>query len=210
MSTETNTNALVPEVKRVEKPESMHMMVDIETLSTAKNAMIIQVGAVLFDPFSEYIDQKHYIEMDMDIKLQEGRHIDPNTLIWWNNTNHKLFEKILSNPEAKSPLSLATNFDSIAATTKVVGFWANAPVFDLEILKSLYATHIRNHDVPWKYFQERCVRTAKDMGNISNDDVSKEMIRRGFTGDKHAARYDALVQSVLVQMAYKKLGLWKK
>ena len=58
-----------------------HIMVDIETLSTAVNAAVLSIGAVEFDPMSGKIEREFYHELDLS--EQANRHIDVNTMQWW-------------------------------------------------------------------------------------------------------------------------------
>ena len=57
-------------------------MVDIETLSSEPNAVILQIGAVKFDPFGEGVTDKFLVNVNPH-EYQYNRHIDTKTIKWW-------------------------------------------------------------------------------------------------------------------------------
>ena len=63
---------------------STHAMIDIETLGTLPESVILSVGGVKFDPFTsnEPHDGKHW-KLDADSQTEKGRFVDDKTLEWW-------------------------------------------------------------------------------------------------------------------------------
>jgi hypothetical protein len=59
------------------------VMVDIETLSTRLNAVVLSIGAVAFDPYSDQIGHSFSIQLDPQEQMEKGRHVDINTIKWW-------------------------------------------------------------------------------------------------------------------------------
>ena len=59
---------------------STHAMIDIETLGTMPNSVILSVGAVKFDPFKsdEPFDGRHW-KIDVDAQTSKGRFVDDST-----------------------------------------------------------------------------------------------------------------------------------
>src|SRR5690606_12661716 len=62
-----------------------HIMLDLETLDTASSAVVVSIGAVAFDPYTNAIGDKFYVEMTEDIAEQQkkGRTISGDTVRWW-------------------------------------------------------------------------------------------------------------------------------
>ncbi len=59
----------------------IHAMIDLETLSTNPNAVILTVGGVKFDPHTNmkpYNDM--YFRVDVDSQTNQGRHVMDDTL----------------------------------------------------------------------------------------------------------------------------------
>lgn len=164
---------------------SKHFMVDIETLSTAVNAVVLSVGAVEFDPFTGNIEREFYCELRLD--MQRDRHIAGDTVQWWakqltENNVPNIFAK--ANAEKKAPneavFALAEFFKSSAyGVTSPEGYenivvWACDPDFDLAILSNLYGE--LNLPVPWKFWETRSVRTARMLNNIAGVGVPKSVV----------------------------------
>lgn len=161
-----------------------HIMVDIETLSTAVNAVVLSVGAVEFDPMSGAILRKFYHELDLSD--QAGRHIDASTVQWWAkqclvNVDNIAF--LAKNNREKDDvnyilirlLNFLYGYDEV--TTKVtreegyekIAVWACDPDFDLAILADLYKEH--KLPVPWKYSEAKSVRTVRMLTQIAGMDI---------------------------------------
>ena len=61
----------------------MHLMIDLETLSTEQNAIILNIGAIGFDPFSSNVYTQHSFYARIDLESQPTRHESEQTLKWW-------------------------------------------------------------------------------------------------------------------------------
>lgn len=149
-----------------------HIMVDIETLSTAVNAAVLSIGAVEFDPMSGKIEREFYRELDLS--AQKNRHIDASTVQWWVkqclvNTDNIAF---LTKPDSHKNIltfvlfelgSFITgnedNYVERAEGYEKIAVWACDPDFDLAILADLYKEH--NLPTPWKYSEPKSVRTVR-------------------------------------------------
>ena len=159
-----------------------HIMVDIETLSTAVNAVVLSVGAVEFDPMTGAILRKFYHELDLS--EQTNRHIDANTVPWWvkqclvNVDNIAFLAK--NNREKDGvefvlyKLGAFINGDTAYAMVRAGGYekislWACDPDFDIAILANLYKEH--NLPTPWKYSEPKSVRTVRMLTQIAGMDI---------------------------------------
>ncbi len=61
-----------------------HLMVDLETLATSPDAVILTLGAVTFDPASDRTFDKLYYRVDLDSCTNLGMRIDDATVDWWS------------------------------------------------------------------------------------------------------------------------------
>lgn len=159
-----------------------HIMVDIETLSTAVNAVVLSIGAVEFDPMTGKILRPFYSELDLS--EQDKRHVDLNTAQWWfkrcqeNPSNFKLMTKHNREKEGVSfalhKLGEFINGGVEYAMTRVEGYekialWACDPDFDIAILADLYKEH--NLPTPWKYSEPKSVRTVRMLTQIADMEI---------------------------------------
>lgn len=157
-----------------------HFMVDIETLSTAVNAVVLSVGAVEFDPITGEIKRRFYGELDLS--EQKQRHISADTVQWWfkqSVENQKSIDIILKENRWKNGVEFVLHrfkefiwgYANFLADTnsrnkgyEKIAVWACDPDFDLAILANLYEEH--NLSVPWKYSEPKSVRTVRTLAEL--------------------------------------------
>ncbi len=126
------------------------IMIDIETLSQRKDALILSIGAVKFS--KDGIDPKVFYE-ELSLNSQKCRHIDAGTVQFW-------LEQSIDMPHGKIDLCVALfEFERWAGTIDEI--WANSPSFDCDIMADAYKSY--SLQVPWSYRAERCVRTMRAM-----------------------------------------------
>src|SRR5579872_6912418 len=125
------------------------VMVDIETLSTHKDAAVLSIGVAMFDD-DQVIDTAGW---SIDMKKITG-HINPATVQWWMQQSENA--KSYSFCGDLSPDSVATFLQSYLQTADEV--WANDPDFDMIILQNWWE---RTASVPWpvSFRKYRSVRT---------------------------------------------------
>ena len=59
-------------------------MVDLETLATSPDAVILTIGAVTFDPASNKIFDKLYYRVDVESCDRLGMTVNDDTVEWWS------------------------------------------------------------------------------------------------------------------------------
>ena len=196
-----------------------HFMVDIETLSTAVNAVILSAGAVEFDPFTGAIEREFYRELRLD--LQQGRNISTSTVQWWAK---QISENPSSNILAKSNAYKTIPVDVVCGLGefinggveysvervedyKDIAVWACDPDFDLAILSNLYGE--LRLPVPWKFWETRSVRTARMLNTIAGIDVPKAVVTHNALEDciRQAKELSALL-SLLHRLDTNRLQLF--
>lgn len=143
--------------------DKKHFMVDIETLSTAVNSVVLSIGAVEFDVVSGVILNEFYHEL----RLQDQTHrkIDVGTVQWWFK---QVMEEGLPTPiynhADKVPVrnALILLRDFLGEEKKCI--WACDPDFDCVILSNLYEEY--KLFTPWKFSEPKSVRTVRELAKI--------------------------------------------
>jgi hypothetical protein len=183
-----------------------HMMLDLETVGTDANSVILSVGAVMFFPFDFEVVSKHYWVFPFQAQLDLGRDISPSTLAWW----------MTQTPEAQAVFQ-----DSIKTTT--TGFvedvreitaladsshavWGNGAAFDNAMMRNLSSQLGIKPEWPWR--KDSCYRTIGRMataklGNTSWYPNSPAAMR----GVHHNAIDDAMWQAKALSNAFAALGI---
>lgn len=181
-----------------------HFMVDLETLSTERNAAIVQIGAAEFEPDGILVADLFQVCVDSPREAA----IDFNTVCWWMNQS-KDAKEIFESSMYRRPLADAlrefalflARICSMSDTKPML--WAMPASFDVVILEYWYKRFWPNESLPWHYADTRDARTLFELAGIAKADRIK-------ADTPHNALSDAIAQAKTVQMAYKKLGLSKQ
>ena len=174
-----------------------HIMLDIETLDTAQSAVVLSIGAVVFDPFSKQLGEKFYVEFtnDLDTQQRVGRTVSAATATWWMQQGAAA-KQIFADPapEGVRRVSTAqglTEFASFIARNggKEAQLWGNGADFDNVIVGSLFDSF--GLTKPWSYSKNRCYRTMKRLFG--------ENVKLHRQGVHHNGLDDAITQAVHLQ-----------
>jgi len=174
-----------------------HIMVDLETMSTTPRAAIASIGAVIFDPRADNIDDMptFYQAVDLVSNERDGRHFSGSTIAWWLQQSEGARAALLTDV---LPLHTAlTKFQLWITQNKPLICWANSPSFDCVILKDAFSQ--QHMHWPFQYWEERDVRTIKDAA-YPNGDCPKIQL-----GVAHGALDDAMSQAMTVQRCFSAL-----
>jgi len=165
------------------------LMIDIETLGTGSNAVVVSIGAVLFDRDTGEIGPKFSKNLAYQDQLTVGRKVTESTIGWWmsqsNEARCNSFMKV-SHSTKDALLDFKEFIESNVSDD--CRPWGNGPSFDLVILESLFDDFDIKH--PWHFRHVRCLRTFKDL--IYN---GKDLVREGVY---HDALDDAVHQAKIV------------
>lgn len=169
-----------------------HVMLDLETLGTRADSVIMSVGAVKFDPNTDVISSEgFYASVSVDSNLQAGRQVSEDTLIWWlqqSQAAQKVFH------EAKVPLAIALDDLSTWFDHGDYQIWSNGADFDVPMLAHAFDTH--GVKAPWKFWNSRCFRTMKNLPCAKRALKVENRL-------KHNALDDAITQAQQLQEIYK-------
>ena len=143
-------------------PKGLDVMLDIETLSTRPDALVLSIGAMLFS--CDAVDgpvfgPSFFVVPSLLEQVMIGRHVDQKTQEFWQKqpreaSDHWAGPNVVSQMVREALLGL-TEF--VKDRPRV---WANGIVFDIGILESLYRSQLM--EPPWKYNAPRDARTFYD------------------------------------------------
>jgi hypothetical protein len=124
---------------------------DLETLATTPDAVILTIGIV------DSLGGSLILAPSVEQQVAEGRRVEDDTLRWWWRQGpdaHAALQRPVTSFGA-ARVRIAAYFGDFKAHDYRV--WGNAPSFDCEILGHFLG------EKPWPYYRERCVRTAREI-----------------------------------------------
>jgi len=169
-----------------------HIMIDIETWGNGHRSAIGTIGAVEFDILTGETGRKFYYNVSLRSCLAMGLEVDADTVLWW------MKQPAASQAElTKGTSTIQDAMVQFIWWMNLVGghsckVWANGPSFDLVVLGN--ALRKISREEPWKYYNERDVRTMLDL-------LPKALRKKENDGQKHHALDDCIHQIGLVVAA---------
>lgn len=179
-------------------------MLDLESLAKTSNSKIIQIGAIIFDPWGgdeDGIGGRLDFKRNIKKQFQQG-YTDPDTVDWWRRQKkaHPQLDQSLSIPDPINiRQAILDYYEFISGCTYE---WSNGPEFDAVILR-WNADKLGLDSGPvgyWNYCQTRIIYNLGDP-NREYFAKAKEVI----SGDAHDALVDCERQIYRLQQCYKKL-----
>lgn len=173
------------------------IMIDLETLHTAPDCVILSIGAVRFDPkgtgIAERLELKPTIEDQTEIL---NRSISEDTIQWWASQNPAALEEAFSEEGRLSFKECMDIMYKFCWNRRAV--WSNGSTFDLIVMENAFR-QVLEHDnpVPWPFWTMRDTRTLYEVAGVK--------LKDGGHVTSHKAVEDAERQAIVVQQAYKKL-----
>ena len=136
-----------------------NIMLDIETLGTRVDSVVIQVAMVKFDRDGN-LGESLSVCLNKDEQLELGLSYTQATIDWWNKTNPELLKKLLT----ENVSSLKEGLKQINSFINRYDYlWCHA-TFDAPILSNLFeAAGMR---APWGYKNVRDIRTLVDLTQL--------------------------------------------
>lgn len=143
------------------------LMIDLETMGLSPDGAIVSIGALYFDLHTG--ETGHCFEMPVNLEsaVRLGMTIYPSTVNWWFGQSKAAVDgwrtpQAVDIQTALNEFSAWVGRHSIAGPRSSSRVWANAPAFDLSILRTAF--DLAKMSTPWHFKQERCVRTIADLG----------------------------------------------
>lgn len=167
-------------------------MVDLETLDTKPTAVILSIGAVIFNKDGLH-KAKFYLPVDKYSCLYKGMTVSESTDKFWQKQSPEA-RKVLTDPnrvDITTALKALQNYVyKTCKTTKNVHLVGNSCRFDMGILENAY--NVCGLKPFWNPFKELDYRTFKNLKEI--DGKPKPEIKRG-QGVHHCSLDDAVAQA---------------
>ena len=169
------------------------IMVDLETLGTRQDAIVLEISAVEFNCHTGEIGEVFDAKLDIDEQVQYRRSFNCETLQWWFKQDEEARKNIFNEDvdiirfdilwalaEFSNFVKRCNNKCNSDSDRRVVKLWGNGSIFDLGILQNMYENCFHNMKLPWKFWAVNDVRTIVDL----NPDVKKNC---EFDGTPHCA-----------------------
>lgn len=161
-----------------------NVMIDIETLGTMTNSVILSIGAVQFD--ENGFGDEFYSNVNIDSCLERGLAVEGRTILWWMGQDEAARAAL-----GQNELSLVAALHGLANTFDWNNTlaWCNGLNFDLPILDTAYQAC--GMPTPWAYYNGRDYRTVK---SEMDRDIFKSLEIKPTTA--HDALEDAKAQAL--------------
>ena len=170
-------------------------MLDIETLATTPDAVVMSVGVVKFDPHTGTPYNKTLWRPDIDEQTERDRHVSESTLEWWAKQPDHIQEDAFSD-EGRIPVTeFMKELNRYCVGMEKI--WCQGPQFDMLILENLYIQY--GHHFGWQFWQVMDCRTLFQLMPVDP--------RKAIQQDLHSADADAYYQAIGVQQCYEHFGI---
>jgi hypothetical protein len=133
------------------------VMVDLETLGSGSNAVILSIGAVEFNPDTQALGREFYIVVEPQSCVDAGLAVDVGTVMWWMKQSDQAraaFDR--KGWRLEDALDQFAEWFPAKAT-----LWGNGATFDNVILANAYKA--TGKEQPWAFWNDRCYRTLKNL-----------------------------------------------
>lgn len=178
-----------------------HIMVDLETLGTKPNSLMLTIGAIRFNPWKNDIETDMN-EMDtfyrrVSFESYEGLDhvIDDATLEWWGKQDESVRAEAFAEDDRHDIRNVLADFHKWCGGVDAI--WANGTGFDLNILE--HFSRELKRGVAWNYWQARDARTLYAL----TPGLQRPQ------GAAHHALWDCWSQLVGVQASFRALNITK-
>lgn len=181
-----------------------HLMVDIESMGEKPDAPIVSIGAVFFDPATGQTGPEFYKVISLESAMEWGGVPDASTILFWLKETSEARSEIVMDHAIPLDDALLQFKDFIAENAAngkdTVQVWGNGATFDNVLLENSYAR--TGITCPWKYWNNRDVRTIVELGKAVGYTPRHEI---PFEGEPHKAISDARHQVKYVSAIWQHL-----
>lgn len=185
----------------------MDVMIDLETLGTEADAVILSIGLAAFDLDKGVVTNTAYLELPVQEQIDDRRSITASTLSWWMGqygSARKVLDSSLNSPVLVYPVLKAFEaffaevFDTHESDDirSKLTVWGNGPTFDMVILANLLNQY--NIKIPWHFSKVMDLRTFRRFVGKGERIENK--------GTKHNALDDSIAQAEYV-IKHTRVGL---
>jgi hypothetical protein len=165
----------------------IHFMIDIETLSTYSDAVILSIGLVTFN--EKEILKKESWNLNINNQILTRR-IDRDTIKFWQDKEDQFMKtrkKTFGLRFVLQQIQFTINVESEGKEFKV---WAKSPDFDLDILANAYKQY--QEKTPWEYWNKMDVRTIYTLMKMKGIEKSKNINHHNALSDAESQAKDVI------------------
>ena len=173
------------------------IMIDIESLDTTPDCVILTIGAVRFDPRGNGVVEKLELRPTVEDQTEiYNRSINEDTLRWWSEQNPAALEEAFGE-EGRVPFAeCMETLYKFCWNRRAV--WSNGAPFDLVVMEHAWRqVSDKPNPIPWPFWTMRDTRTLYEIAGVN--------LKDGGHVTSHKAVDDAERQAIVVQQAYMKL-----
>lgn len=177
-------------------------MIDMETLDTSPYCVILTIGCVRFDPYGDGIVERLELRPTIEEQTEKyNRVINDDTIRWWGEQSLEAQEEALGDTNRISFRECLEQLYKFGWNRRAV--WSNGAAFDVVVAETAFRQVLTDkpNPIPWPFYTVRDTRTLYEIAGVK--------LRDGGHVTSHKAVDDAARQAIVVQQAYKKLGLCK-
>jgi hypothetical protein len=182
------------------------LMLDLETLDTSPSAVVLSIGAVIWESIvypdsgpQYHIADRFYRKLALQSQFDKKRTVSESTLLWWQQQD-SVAQQEAFDPVRRPVLEVLTDLDAFTRgyDPAINHFWASPVSFDFGITEDLMKMY--DWIPPWTYRQKYDVRTVVNEANYSAKDHQSNI-----TGVAHTPVYDCEWQIDLLTAARRKI-----
>ena len=172
------------------------IMIDIESLDTSPNCVILTIGAVRFDPKGMGVVEKLELRPMIEEQTEKfNRVINEDTLRWWSTQSEDALDEAMGDRDRVSFNECMEALYKFCWNRRAV--WSNGASFDIVAMESAWRN--LGMRIPWPYYTVRDTRTLYEIAGVSLKD------KKYGSKTTHKAVEDAEHQAIVVQDAYRNL-----
>lgn len=176
-----------------------HIMLDIETLGTSSNSLVLSIGAVEFSLSGATFRQFSINLPVLEQIINPAVEVDMDTIKWWKSQSEEAKKALLSKKPSKTVKEGLLAFAGFIKAFENPLLWGNGCTFDNVILRNLFKSF--NLEFPTPYYSDMDVRTIV---NVCGYEKVNQLAGK-FEGTKHDVIADCLHQVKLVSNGCKLL-----
>ena len=175
-------------------------MIDLETLSTNPDAVVLTLGAVKFNrtgPAQSLHEMDHfYTRIEIQSCIEAGLSISHETKDWWEKQSSEARHEALTHKDRVPLVHALLEFSGWFKDSQCI--WSHGATFDCVILEQAYKAC--NIPIPWKFWSARDTRTLFDLAGVNIKDFPVRVA--------HHALHDAFRQVLAAKASIERLGLY--
>jgi hypothetical protein len=160
-------------------------MIDFETWGNTAGAVVVQIGAVYFDPKTGDLGKELKLWVNAEEEMRKGFRANADTLYWWFTQSKDAQDSAMGKPNDRVGCNMAwRSFNQFLAQAESI--WCHA-TFDGAILN----THLKYLGIrpTFKYWAIKDLRTLIEMAGIDTRQYKTGVLHDAVVDCKNQIRY---------------------